>query len=166
MNRKCIVIIVVFYFFIFVHPSRAQMKNSVYSMFGIGQLFDNGIGINKSLGGTGIAFQSGKSINYINPSSYLRILPNSFIIELGVSGIYSKSEDTHLSLTNSDIKFNYFSANLYTASWWALSAGIIPFSSIDYNIISKDEIEGEPISFEKYFTGTGGLSRIYFGNSF
>jgi hypothetical protein len=164
MNRKSIVIAIIF--FVFVHSSRAQIKNSVYSMFGIGQILDNEIGINKSLGGTGIAFQSGRSINYLNPASYLGILPNSFIIELGTFGIYNKSENTHLSRTDGNINFSYFSANLYVASWWALSAGIIPFSSVDYKITSKDEIEGELTSFEKYFTGTGGFSRIYLGNSF
>ena len=31
---------------------------------------------------------------------------------------------------------------------------------------SNDEIEGEFTSFEKNFKGTGGLSRVYLGNSF
>jgi hypothetical protein len=164
MNRKSIVIAIIF--FVFVHSSRAQIKNSVYSMFGIGQILDNEIGINKSLGGTGIAFQSGRSMNYLNPASYLGILPNSFIIELGTFGIYNKSENMHLSRTDGNINVSYFSANFYAASWWALSAGIIPFSSVDFKITSRDEIEGELTSFEKYFTGTGGFSRIYLGNSF
>ena len=68
-------------------------KNSVYSMFGVGQIIDNSFGINKSLGGTGIAFQSGSSVNYLNPASYLGIPPNSFILEIGVYGIYNKSEN-------------------------------------------------------------------------
>jgi hypothetical protein len=135
-------------------------------MFGVGQIIDNSFGINKSLGGTGIAFQSGRSINYLNPASYLGIFPNSFNMELGVYGIYNKSENENTSQTNANINFSYFSANLYITNWWAFSLGIVPFSFVDYEINSSDEIEGEFTSFEKNFKGTGGLNRIYLGNSF
>ncbi len=135
-------------------------------MFGVGQLFDNSVGINKSLGGTGIAFQSGRSINYLNPASYLGILPNSFVIELGVFGSYNVSENSRIKQTLGDVKVSYFSANLFIANEWALSAGIIPFSLVDYEINSRDQIEGELTSFDKSFTGTGGLNKLYLGNSF
>ena len=42
---------------------QAQVKKSTYSMFGVGQLADNNYGVNKSLGGTGIAFKSGNAMN-------------------------------------------------------------------------------------------------------
>jgi len=44
-------------------PLEAQTVNSIYSMYGIGLTVDNHYGVNRALGGTGIAFQSGKSIN-------------------------------------------------------------------------------------------------------
>ncbi len=135
-------------------------------MFGVGQLIDNGIGINKALGGTGIAFQSGKSINYLNPASYIGILPNAFVVELGAFGTYNKSENTHVKQTAIEGGVSYVSANLFITNEWALSAGILPFSSVDYEINSTDHVEGEPTSFEKTFTGTGGLSKVYLGNSF
>ncbi|MBN1398925.1 MAG: hypothetical protein JXA06_12905 [Bacteroidetes bacterium] len=142
------------------------MKNSIYSMYGVGWLLDNSVGINKSLGGTGIAFQSGRSINYLNPASYLGIPPSSIVLEFGTFGIYNKSANKFLSFTNGNINFSYFTVNLYLSNRWALSAGVVPFSFVDYGITSKDEIEGELTSFEKEYTGTGGLSRIYLGNSF
>lgn len=156
----------VVFFFTFVNPLNAQVKNSVYSMFGIGQLNDNSFGINKSLGGTGIAFQSGRSINYLNPASYLGIFPNSFNMEIGAYSIYNKSENKSTAQTDRDINFSYFSASFYFADWWASSFGIVPFSSVDYEINSTDEIGGEITSLEKNFKGSGGLNRIYWGNSF
>ena len=165
MNKKNIFIRAIIVL-IFAGSLNAQVKNSIYSMFGVGQLSDNSFGINKSLGGTGIAFQSGRSINYLNPASYLGILPNSFNMELGAYGIYSKSENANTSQADGDIKFSYFSAGYYCTVWWALSFGIVPFSSVDYVVNSNDEVGGELTSFEKKFTGTGGLNRIYVGNSF
>jgi hypothetical protein len=163
--KKTVVLTITSITFIVSNSLNAQVKNSLYSMFGVGQLSDDNYGINKSLGGTGIAFQSGRSINYSNPASYLGIFPNSFNIELGLYGIYSRSENNIITQTDGDVKFHYFSASMYLKNWWASCFGIVPFSFIDYEIHSIDAIGGELTSFGKNFKGTGGLRRIYLGNS-
>ncbi|MBN2011471.1 hypothetical protein JW960_19215 [candidate division KSB1 bacterium] len=144
----------------------AQVKNSVYSMFGVGQIADNSFGINKSMGGTGIAFQSGSSLNYSNPASYLGIPPNSFNMELGAIGILSRAESKSIVQTTGDLNFGYCALSLYVSKWWAAMLGVAPFSSVDYEIHTTDNVEGELIPFEKEFTGTGGLSKVFVGNSF
>jgi hypothetical protein len=158
-------IIVSLSFFLFASSS-AQVKNSVYSMFGVGQPIDNSIGMNKSLGGTGIAFQSGASVNYRNPASYLGIPPNSVTMELGLYGIYSNAESKSVTQSDGNINIGLVSASLYLAEWWALSAGIVPFSSVDYEVQSNEMIQGDRTSFTKRYLGTGGLSQLYLGNSF
>lgn len=164
--KHIITILVLLFTFISSNSAYAQVRRSVYSMFGIGQLIDHSFGTNKSLGGTGIAFQSGRSINYLNPASYLGMSPNSFNMELGIYGIYTKSQSENTSQTAADGNISYFSANAYLADWWGFSFGIVPYSSIDYQVILSDEIGGELTSFNKYYNGSGGLNRIYFGNSF
>lgn len=144
----------------------AQGKNSVYSMFGIGQIIDNSYGINKAFGGTGIAFQSGRSMNYLNPAGYIGIAPNSIVMESGIYGMLNTSNSDATKQTDSDLNFSYFSTSFYLANWWVFNFGITPYSSIDFEINTEDEVEGELTSFEKKFTGSGGLKRIYFGNSF
>jgi len=167
MNKKHIVfLITVFWVLAFAQSSNAQIKNSVYSMFGIGKIIDNSFGINKTLGGTGIAFQSGRSINHLNPASYLGIMPHSFVMEIGAYGIYNSAKNTSTSQTMGDINVNFFSAGLYVTNWWAFCFGLVPLSDIDYEINSRDEIGGELTYFEKNFKGTGGLSRVFLGSSF
>lgn len=144
----------------------AQVNNSVYSMFGVGGMLDNSFGINKSLGGTGIAFQSEVSMNYVNPASYIGIMPYSFNLELGAYDIFNTSETANASQSDADFNFSYFSASWYLSKRWVLCLGLAPYSSVDYEIDSMDEIEGEPVSFAKKYTGSGGLSRVYLGNSF
>lgn len=143
-----------------------QVKNSIYSMMGIGQLNNNSFGINRSLGGTGIAFKSGKSINYLNPASYLGIAKKSQIVEVGLYGIYSNSITSSKTQYESDINFDYLSLGFYSTPWWSFSLGITPFSYVDYKIKSEDQIEGELTQLEKIYEGSGGLNRLYFGNSF
>ena len=150
----------------FVDTARTQVRNSVYSMFGVGELLDKSIGVNRSLGGTGIAFQSGRSINYLNPASYLGVPPNSFIMELGAYGTFNRSENANVFQTDKRIDFGLWSASLYCTNWWALSLGVLPLSFVDYNVKSSELVGGELTSMEKTFLGYGGLSQAYLGNSF
>ena len=166
MKKTFINVLLLFCISIFADSLIAQTVNSVYSMFGVGQTIDNSVGINRSLGGTGIAFKSGRSINYLNPASYLGILPNSILMEIGAYGVYNVSENTNSSQTDGFANAGYFSASLYCKNWWVLNFGLLPFSNVDYEITSSDEIEGELMSYDKNFKGTGGLNRVNMGNSF
>ena len=146
-------------------PLLAQHRNSVYSMFGVGQIIDDCYGVNKSLGGTGIAFHSGTTINYLNPASYTGILPSSFLMETGVYGIYSRSESQSTQQTDGNINVSFFSSSIFLTNNWAMNFGIVPFSSVEYKVRYDDTIEGDPGTVEKTFTGNGGLNRVYLGNS-
>ena len=166
MHKKYILSIIIIIHTLLYSGLKAQVKNSIYSMFGVGQITDNSFGINKSLGGAGIAFQSGSSINFINPASYIGIPKNTYILELGIYGIYNKSKKENLFQSSKDINFSYLAAGLYFSKWWASSIGIVPFSTVDYEISSSDQIGGELTTYKKIFQGSGGLNRIYWGNSF
>ena len=47
-----------------------QLTSSPYSIFGLGTLEGNCAGTSSALGGTGIAFLSGTTLNIVNPASY------------------------------------------------------------------------------------------------
>jgi len=166
LKKQIIISTTIFCISIFAIPLSAQRIASIYSMFGVGRLSDNSFGINRALGGTGIAFQSGRSLNYLNPASYLGILPNSINMEFGIYGIYNRSDNGSISQSDGDININYFSTNLYINNNCALSLGIVPYSSIDYEVRSDNEVGGDLTSYEKIFKGTGGLSRGYLGSSY
>lgn len=168
MNKKQILRLIAVFFLILIASQIGigQVNNSVYSMFGVGQISDYSYGINQSLGGTGIAFQSDKWINYANPASYLGLSPSSYNLELGVYGIFSQAENATTRQNAGNGNFSYCSWSFSFTNRWAAILGIVPYSSVDYQITSADQIEGELISFEKQYTGSGGLSKVYVGNSF
>lgn len=144
----------------------AQLSESVYSIFGLGELGSNNIGMNRSLGGTGIAFQSNRSINYLNPASYLGVTPKAFVMEAGVYAVYNNAEKVRNAQTHKDIDFSYGSFGLYLTDWWSLSLGVLPFSQVGYTISSTAAIDGGLSSYEKTVKGSGSIKRAYLGNSF
>jgi hypothetical protein len=165
LNSSMSVYILLFTLLINVKATHAQVKGSTYSMFGVGQIVEKSFGINKSLGGTGIAFQSGNTINYLNPASYLGLFPSSYTMEIGIYGIYNRGENQSTTQTSSYVSLNYFSASFYLTNWWASSFGLVPYSQVDYEFNSTGQVDGEPTTYGKVYKGTGGLQRVYMGHS-
>ena len=120
MTRRIYILSTVLITILFsIITTKAQSINSVYTMFGIGQLSDNNLGINRGLGGTGIAFKSGRSVNYLNPASYLGLQPRSYILETGAFGVINNAKSGNQTNSFSNINFGYFSVSFYLTDWWA-----------------------------------------------
>jgi hypothetical protein len=143
----------------------SQTTSSPYSIFGLGNLESHAIGPSKAMGGTGIAFQSDKSINPMNPASYCGLDSLFSIFELGVFGkytTYSTYNETQ-SLVNGNLK--YVAMGFRIAPWVATSFGFLPYSSIGYEINVKSPVEGTNQEYLKTFSGSGGVNQVYLGAS-
>lgn len=143
----------------------SQSTSSPYSIFGLGYLESSAIGPFKAMGGTGIAFQSDKSINVMNPASYNGLDSLISVFELGVFGKYtafSTSSETQ-SLVNANLK--YVAMGFRIAPWLATSFGFLPYSSIGYEINVNSPVEGTIQEYLKTFSGSGGVNQVYLGAS-
>lgn len=145
--------------------SIAQSTNSPYSRYGIGDIGNKVYGQGFALGGTTIAYQNDTTamyfINTSNPASYAGMRLTT--VELGVNynRIRLLSSETQKNMNNAS--FGYISIAFPFKKWWGGSLGLIPYSSVGYNI--KDEQTITNIGTVKLlYEGTGGLSQAYFGN--
>lgn len=150
----------------FINLANAQITFSPYTHFAAGQVEQGGSGANHAMGGTGIAFRSGRSLNNINPASYCGIDSLSFLFDIGVFGKYTTFYDG----TNTENRYSgnlkYIAIGARLFKWWAASFGIAPYSSVSYTINTKDDVEGGTSTYDKKFKGSGGITQYYFGNAF
>ncbi len=144
---------------------RSQVTDSPYTLFGAGQIEDNGFGVNNALGGTGIAFQSGKYLNNLNPSSYSGIDSLSFLFEVGVFTKYTRYKTYNKVQTKLDGNIRYLAMGFRITPWWTNSTGLVPYSSVGYTIHSTKNIEGELGRYNITYKGNGGINQFYSGNS-
>lgn len=157
----------IFIFLYICGENHAQVISTPYSYFGSGLIINNGFGVSKALGGTGIAYKSGNSLNNLNPASYNGIDSLSFLFEIGSYAKYSSYKTSNERSNKFDGNIQYLAMGFRLNKWWALSLGVAPFSSVSYNITVTNTIDGEPLtSFKVYYYGNGGINRFYFGNSF
>jgi hypothetical protein len=162
-KRKCCLFILLLISNILI---KAQNNtNSPYSIFGIGELENKGIGASTGMGGTGIGMQSNHSLNYANPASYSGIDSISFIYELCTSGKISVFTTSTITQVDKTANFKKLDLGFRVAPFWALGLGVAPFSNVGYDILSTAPISGTQIQVTTSTVGTGGITQLFFINS-
>ena len=139
---------------------------SPYSIYGIGDISQEGTAFNKSMGGVGLATRNRRFINYMNPAAVTARDSLSFMADFGLqqsNKVYSQGK-----LKSAHNTFNIYnfvmSFPIYRSS--AFMVGITPFSDVGYDFSS---IETDPniigqtgnISYDSY--GTGSVYQVFAG---
>ena len=140
-------------------------SNSPYSRYGYGLLNDGGNAFNKAMGGTAYGFRKGNELNQKNPASYSAIDSLSFLFDFGLTmqnGVF-KANGRKIHAQNTAI--DYISAGFRLAPRFGMSLGLMPYTSIGYNISQEKPIQTVPTEINQTttFSGEGGLHIVYLG---
>jgi hypothetical protein len=138
---------------------------SPYSRFGIGDLSDNNNAYNMSMGQLGIGVRSPYHVNITNPASYSAFDSLSFVFEGGVSGEFVSLKSDYQSVNRNYASLGYLLFGMPVNKWWKTSLGLVPFSDVGYTVANYEEYTNTGTVIRLY-AGSGGISRLYWGNSF
>ncbi len=154
----------------------AQIQdNSPYSRFGLGDLNHTALGINNAMGGITTAFSNYYSLNPGNPASYADLTYTAF--ETGIDARISQLTSGDETYNKSTGGLSYFAIgfpvfnplNRMTKKKdypfdWGMSLGLLPHSTIGYNIESSDSsaLIG---NFDRYSSGKGQRYKLYGGTA-
>ncbi len=147
-------------------PAKAQNAISQpYSEFGIGIINKNANGILDGMGSTAIAMQDPYYINFRNPASYAAFDSLCFVGDVGASIFVTTLKQGNLAQRNSYARPGYIAIGMPVSRHWRTSIGILPFSTIGYEVTDSHNVE--PIGNVSYiYSGSGGLNQLYWGNAF
>jgi len=153
---------------LFCQAVTAQVKNHLpYSIFGIGEIKSKGFGRNLAMGKSGIALSSGMFLNNLNPASYNAMDSISFFFDFGLSADFVKyATENNNSQRGHDINMRNIAMGFRVNRKWSAGIGIIPFSTVAYQITSTGNVEGTTDIFNMEQTGSGGLNQFYWDNSY
>lgn len=135
----------------------AQNVNTPYSMYGYGIIGDRATSMQRQMGGTGYAMQSGRQINAMNPASYASIDSLTFLFDMGagISFLWSSEKDAREHSIGGGL--DYVTMQFPLSKYMGASVGLIPYSSVGYafgNAISHGAMQNE---------GSGGINEAYIG---
>ncbi len=136
-----------------------------YSAFGVGLVNRSSNGILDGMGGASYAMQNPYYINFRNPASYAAFDSLSFIADAAASIYVSTLSSGTLRQRNSYARLGYINIGLPVTRHWRSSVGIVPFSSVGYDVAFSSTMEN--IGEVKYdYSAKGGLYQLYWGNAF
>jgi len=137
---------------------------SPYSRYGIGDLSTEGFTYQTAMGGAGSALGSSFIINYLNPASY--VYDTTTIFEFGFRAELSSFATSSQSTSASSANFSHFClAFPVIKTHWSAALGLAPVSSVGYDLNLFENIQNVGV-VKNVYTGTGGLSKVFMGNSF
>lgn len=141
--------------------------NSPYSYYGMGELADPGLTLNRSLGGLGAGLRTPFNVNPINPASYsaISLTTLEFGFHFNNSSLNTASAEPHPA---GDVNLSYLAIGLPLGGKfgknWGMAAGIKPFSKISYNI--NETIDSELGIQDFLYTGDGDVYETFIGTSY
>lgn len=144
--------------------SGAYNAYTPYSMFGVGDLSQQGNTYSKSMGGTGIASRNRKVINTLNPASVTARDSLSFMADFGVvqnNRIYRQGDQKS---ANNIVNVNDFAISFPVYKSSAMMLGLAPYSSVGYGTgayITDPEIIGHTGNITTSSSGQGALYQLF-----
>lgn len=145
-----------------------QAQNEIsqpYSSYGVGSLNRSSNGVLDAMGGVSYAMQNPYFINFRNPASYAAFDSLSFIADVSGSVYMSKLNQMKMQQKNNYFQPGYIAIGLPVTRHWRTSLGILPFSSVGYDIEDVRVVDNiGPVTYK--YSGDGGINQLYWGNAF
>jgi len=141
-------------------------SSSPYSMFGVGDITNNGFGRSHGMGNVGSPLMSHNGVNPLNPASYIGLLPYTFIFEVGLSGNNFILKTPQGDVSKFDANIRYIATGFPITKWWKAGVGLRPISDIGYDIKQEITFGLDSNTVVNSYNGKGGVNSFYFDNSF
>ena len=119
-----------------------------------------------SMGGAVFSRSSRNIINPFNPASYAAIENESFVFDIGINIQSCVLRNDANRLTDADGNLAYFTIAFPITGWWKTSAGLLPYSTVNYESVQTAFDIQTQSDVKTIYAGHGGVSQIYWGNAF
>lgn len=165
LDMKYKIVVSIFLILLSLKCFSQHNTRSPYSMFGIGEMENRAYGMNSGMGGTEIGTRVPNYLNTLNPAGvYLDSLSVVFDVSAAMKNSWFSNGDLKARITSVNLK--KLAMGFRVARPWIVNIGIMPFSNMEYEILTYQPVEGSTSTLPATFSGTGGLSRLYWSNAF
>ncbi len=142
-----------------------DLNTSPYTRFGLGELTPLSTAHYSSMGGIGVSFSDFSFINVSNPATYSAFKKNNPLFDLGISAkisSYRSEVDGNVnSSSGANSSLNNMLIGLPISKKTGITLGIMPFSTIGYNITSTELLGTDTLNYN--YAGDGSINRILLG---
>ncbi|NOS56614.1 MAG: hypothetical protein HOP37_10215 [Cyclobacteriaceae bacterium] len=142
----------------------AQVANSPFSSFGIGDLYGNSLAQNQGMGGIGISNPSSWYVNNQNPALLINNYVTTFHGGMMIENRTIKDGTSSLQNTNGNLNYLLMAFPIKPGRW-TTSIGLTPYSGVNYKLTVIEPVDGSLTStVQTSRTGTGGINQLSWAN--
>ncbi|MDO5460105.1 MAG: hypothetical protein Q4F44_00510 [Bacteroidales bacterium] len=160
MNKKLITILLGLIAFVSVYADNGI--NSPYSRYGIGILNNQGLGVNRQMGGLGYALRSNSYINILNPASFSAADTLTMLFEAGMTLQNVNFKEGNRQINAKNASFDYIAMQFRVRKGLGVSLGFLPYSTVGYSFSTVSNQGSNETSTDTY-SGSGGIYQPYIG---
>lgn len=144
-----------------------NLTSSPFSRYAYGDLNENVPTGYRGMGGVGFGMRSNHAINPSQPASYTACDTLTFMLDVAASASWSHYKDISGVQNKANGNLEYLTMQIpLWKRWIAMSVGILPYSSVGYDITLSDSTAGGAYHYTVDYEGSGNLSEVYGGLSF
>lgn len=143
-----------------------NMTSSPFSRDAYGDLNENVPNAYRAMGGVGYGMRNNRAICAAQPASYTACDSLTFMMDIAANVNWSRYQDDSgmRNKANGNLEYLMLQFPLWKR-WIAMSVGLLPYSSVGFDIVQNDSI-GSSYHFTKKYYGNGNISQVYGGLSF
>ncbi|TND07992.1 MAG: hypothetical protein FD123_2675 [Bacteroidetes bacterium] len=153
-------------FFLFV-AAGAQVTTSPYSRYGLGDFQFTGFVQGIGMGGGGIGMRNDSLlVQYINMNNPASLTSNNIVAyEVGLQSNTSLLRNDTASAVLNRSTLSHIGLAFPIAKWWSGAIGLVPYSSVGYNV-SNSEVRDTIGNITYKYEGSGGISQVFTSHAF
>ena len=143
-----------------------NMTSSPFSRDAYGDVNENVPNAYRAMGGVGYGMRNNRAICAAQPASYTACDSLTFMMDIAANVNWSRYQDASgmRNKANGNLEYLMLQFPLWKR-WIAMSVGLLPYSSVGFDIVQNDSI-GSSYHFTKKYYGNGNISQVYGGLSF
>lgn len=153
-------------FFVSLTTQLFAQGGSIYSSFGIGNIYYDNSARKLGLGGTAVSVYDMQSVNNYNPAGWFNLREIRFETGLNYNGFILSDEKEKSFYSQTKFQGIVGAIPIDRDLGIVLSGGLVPYSNVNYEV--REEVSNDLLSetYTSIFRGDGGLSKFYIGSSY
>jgi hypothetical protein len=143
----------------------AQTSSSTYSALGLGEFNYSGSATNQAMGGLGISYGTGWSVNFVNPALSTRNTIFNFEAALNYKKLNVNNGSETSDVDGGGLSYVAFSLPVKSGKT-TLGLGLNQISSVNYRLLINSQVNNATINANNFIRGDGGISEAYLSAGF
>ncbi len=139
--------------------------SSPYSRYGIGDVNSSPFAHYYGMGSLNIPLADMQYLNVGNPASYSFIGKYRPIMDIGISSNFMLLSTENSNQPTTTVALRNFAMGLPFSNRWGGSFGLLPYSSVGYDI-TNTEYDATLDSIQYIYKGSGGINKAYIGTAY